>query len=318
MTQKPIQRKFDVVYTWVDPTEASYINAYRQLFKSSIRHPIKRRYCSLKYSLRSINKYGTCLGKIFIVVSHGQRPTWLNTKHPSIKIIDDDTIFENKQNLPCFNSNAIECQLHKIPGLSDQFLYFNDDTYLGNQLEYSDVIDANGLLQLHLRGDGNYSINHPVNCHQQALQNTRELVLSSLGNQFYDMPHVAAPLSRTSFAELWKNPDIADVLNRLVATPMVSGTDILPMELNLHLALYQGLGTIKQSISECFVELNAGDDGTAKLQRIMDTNPQYFCININVDIHHHDEVLEQCLTQFLENKYSQPAPWETHVRYMST
>uniref|UniRef100_A0A1I8IBY8 Stealth_CR2 domain-containing protein n=1 Tax=Macrostomum lignano TaxID=282301 RepID=A0A1I8IBY8_9PLAT len=39
-------------------------------------------------------------------------------------------IFPNKSHLPTFNAPAIESHLHRIPGLSDHFLYFNDDVFL--------------------------------------------------------------------------------------------------------------------------------------------------------------------------------------------
>lgn len=38
--------------------------------------------------------------------------------------------FIPKEFLPVFNSTAIEVHLHRIPGLSDNFVYFNDDMYL--------------------------------------------------------------------------------------------------------------------------------------------------------------------------------------------
>ncbi|MFR2063638.1 MAG: hypothetical protein ACLS36_08490 [Streptococcus sp.] len=34
------------------------------------------------------------------------------------------------KNLPTYNSAAIELNLHRIEGLSENYLYFNDDMYL--------------------------------------------------------------------------------------------------------------------------------------------------------------------------------------------
>ena len=48
-------------------------------------------------------------------------------------------IFDDKEDLPTFNSHAIELYLHKIPGLSNKFLYFNDDTLLANTLSKEDL-----------------------------------------------------------------------------------------------------------------------------------------------------------------------------------
>jgi len=41
------------------------------------------------------------------------------------------------ENLPTFNSNAIEVNLHKIPDLSDKFVYFNDDFFILRKTEPS-------------------------------------------------------------------------------------------------------------------------------------------------------------------------------------
>ena len=45
-----------------------------------------------------------------------------------------EEIFTNKSHLPTFSSPAIECHIHRIPGLSKKFIYFNDDVMLGNQV----------------------------------------------------------------------------------------------------------------------------------------------------------------------------------------
>ena len=44
-----------------------------------------------------------------------------------LQIIPHTAIFPNKSHLPVFSSPAIEAHLHRIPGLSPKFIYFNDD-----------------------------------------------------------------------------------------------------------------------------------------------------------------------------------------------
>ena len=48
------------------------------------------------------------------------------------------------QFLPVFNSSLIEIYLHKIPGIADQFVYFNDDFFIINHLPESRFF-SNGL-----------------------------------------------------------------------------------------------------------------------------------------------------------------------------
>ena len=47
-------------------------------------------------------------------------------------------IFRNLSHLPTFNAQAIECHLHRIPGLSKSFLYMNDDFFFGQKIELDD------------------------------------------------------------------------------------------------------------------------------------------------------------------------------------
>lgn len=51
-------------------------------------------------------------------------------------------IFENRSHLPTFSSPAIESNIYRIPGLSDKFLYFNDDVFLGEEVWPNDFYDA--------------------------------------------------------------------------------------------------------------------------------------------------------------------------------
>jgi len=46
-----------------------------------------------------------------------------------IKLINQDTLMP-PEDVPSFNSNAIEQYLYLIPGLTEQFLHFNDDYFL--------------------------------------------------------------------------------------------------------------------------------------------------------------------------------------------
>ena len=72
------------------------------------------------------------------LVANGQVPTWINLKHPKLTIVPHHVIFPNTSHLPTFSSPAIECHLHRIPGLSKKFLYLNDDTFFGAPVQLAD------------------------------------------------------------------------------------------------------------------------------------------------------------------------------------
>lgn len=95
----------------------------------------------LRYSLRSLDKYAPWIRHVYIV-TNGQIPHWLNLEHPRMSVVQHSDIFANpSQDLPTFSSPAIEANLHRIQGLSDKFLYMNDDVFLGKPVWPSDFYD---------------------------------------------------------------------------------------------------------------------------------------------------------------------------------
>ncbi len=122
------------------PTEAGALAAREEELKrlqaeqTEKQHTTKNRFRDnqeLRYSLRSIWRFAPWVRHVYIV-TNGQIPYWLNTGHPRISVISHSQIFPNSSHLPTFASPAIESHLHRIPGLADKFIYFNDDVMLGN------------------------------------------------------------------------------------------------------------------------------------------------------------------------------------------
>eukprot|EP00095_Tigriopus_kingsejongensis_P002042 maker-scaffold556_size137522-snap-gene-0.27 protein:Tk02042 transcript:maker-scaffold556_size137522-snap-gene-0.27-mRNA-1 annotation:"hypothetical protein LOTGIDRAFT_238796" len=90
-------------------------------------------YDQLRYSLRSVEKYAPWVRHVYIV-TNGQIPSWLNMDHPKVTVVTHQDIFPSKSSLPTFSSSAIETNLVNIPGLSERFLYLNDDVMLGKEV----------------------------------------------------------------------------------------------------------------------------------------------------------------------------------------
>lgn len=95
----------------------------------------------LKYALRSVNQFAPWFHHIF-VVTNNQRPKWL-IDHPKISVVDHKEIIP-KDLQPVFSSICIEMYLDRIPGLSEHFVYSNDDMMLNRPLMPSDFFDAQG------------------------------------------------------------------------------------------------------------------------------------------------------------------------------
>lgn len=95
----------------------------------------------LKYSIRSIIKHAPWIRTIYIFKDPPNNyPSWLNEYRVShkIKIIDRCPYFKNKEWCPSMNAAAIEGNIYKINGLSDNYLTIEDDTLLMNDIHYTD------------------------------------------------------------------------------------------------------------------------------------------------------------------------------------
>ncbi|MHA7227300.1 stealth family protein [Glutamicibacter soli] len=132
----------DAVYTWVDGDDPSWINSKRRReaelsgteYHEEANHEARfRSRDELKYSLRSLQMFAPWFRKIFIVTA-GQVPAWLDTSDPRIEIVDHKDIYPDGDYLPTFNSNSIISRLHHIPGLSEHYVYINDDVFFGRDL----------------------------------------------------------------------------------------------------------------------------------------------------------------------------------------
>ena len=82
----------------------------------------------MRYWFRGIEKFAPWVRKVFFVCGQ-EPPAWLDSSCPKLQIVRHEE-FIPEQFLPTFSSHPIELNMHRIPGLSEQFIYFNDDMFL--------------------------------------------------------------------------------------------------------------------------------------------------------------------------------------------
>ena len=148
-TENPESGVIDLVYLWVngnDPAWRAKKAAYTKKEYSDKGMNSEARYVDngeLKYSLRSAELYAPWLRKIFLVTD-SQIPEWLDTSNPKIEIVDHSVILPPEAR-PTFNSRIIEHHLHLIPGLSEHFLYANDDMFFNRPVNPADFFAPDGF-----------------------------------------------------------------------------------------------------------------------------------------------------------------------------
>ena len=185
----------DMVFTYVNGYDPEFIN----LKNKYISDENKKYYPDIRnkgideiiFSVNSVIKYIPWIRTIFIVTSLNQIPPIDKELIQSGKvvIIDDKTIIEHIY-LPTFNSDTIESYLHNIPGLSEIFLYNNDDMMHFDYVHRSDIYKIeNDKIVIKLINNDNYTIylNRIVSC--LSLRKNNPLNLLLINNHKYIKYH---------------------------------------------------------------------------------------------------------------------------------
>lgn len=124
--------QIDIVLTWVDGNNPEWKNRflqYSESVKEGDRRTIRfRDWELLPYWFRGIETFAPWVRKIHFVTS-GEKPEWLNVNHPKLNWVKHEDFIPHEY-LPTFNINAIETNFHRIKGLSEDFIFFNDDMFL--------------------------------------------------------------------------------------------------------------------------------------------------------------------------------------------
>lgn len=128
----------DFIITWVDMNDPKWQSKFSKYSgdknntKNGISEARFRDNGFLKYWFRGVEKFAPWVRKIHFVTD-GQKPEWLDGNNPKINLVHHED-FIPSQFLPTFNSVVIERYIHKIPGLAEHFVYFNDDFYIINNI----------------------------------------------------------------------------------------------------------------------------------------------------------------------------------------
>lgn len=121
----------DIVIPWVDSSDPAWVAEHDRYTADHNSDNSAARYRDwevFRYWFRAIEKNAPWVRYVHLV-TYGHLPAWLDTAHPKLRIVRHEDYIP-KQYLPTFSSHTIELNLHRIPDLAEQFLYFNDDVYL--------------------------------------------------------------------------------------------------------------------------------------------------------------------------------------------
>ena len=137
--------QIDFVVTWLDSNDPEWQKSLAQYSPNSKGHKENARFRStdfFMYWFRAVEKYAPWVHKVYLV-TNGKFPDWINKDCPKLELVKHAD-FISAEYLPTFNCRTIELHLHKIKGLSEHFVYFNDDMLLNAPVK-PDYYFRNGL-----------------------------------------------------------------------------------------------------------------------------------------------------------------------------
>lgn len=146
----------DAVIMWVDGDDDIFrrqnANYAGTVPKAKRKHEGVGRHRNsgeLIYCLRGIRANMPWINRVHIVTS-GQIPDGLDFNRADLNLVIHSDIFPDLSVLPTFNSFAIDSCVHRIPGLTPNFIRFSDDFLAINPVPPEDVLGADGQGQYYL------------------------------------------------------------------------------------------------------------------------------------------------------------------------
>lgn len=130
-----MKQKIDIVLAWVDGSDPVWREEKKERMKEQgmpvdvdDREERYRDWELMRYWFRGVEKFAPWVRKIHFV-TYGHLPGWLDKNNPKLHIVNHKDFIPEKY-LPTFSGHVIEWNFHRIEGLSENFLYFNDDMFL--------------------------------------------------------------------------------------------------------------------------------------------------------------------------------------------
>lgn len=202
----------DIVITYVNGLDPVWQADYSKYINVPVMEKRFRDWGTLKYLLRGIEVNIPFVRNVYLVVSHEtQVPEWVDKSQLKVVLHKDIIPVEY---FPTFNSTTIEMFLHKIPGLDNEFVYFNDDTYPVDKCVHEDFFQ-DGKIRL---GFSKHYLSFGM--YKKQCRNADNLARKALGqaatSSFVRPQHICTPMLREESEKAYASveQDILPILSR--------------------------------------------------------------------------------------------------------
>lgn len=309
--------EIDAVWTWVDGSDPGWQAKMAEHLPGaavSADGADASRFEShdeLRFSMRSVAMYAPWIRHHYLVTD-GHQPAWLSDV-PNVSVIDHRDIIDHRY-LPTFNSHAVENNLHHIAGLSEHFLYFNDDVFLGRASRPSDYFTPAGQPRAFRSptgipegpiGEGDFG-------YYAARKNNRGIIGDRWGRTvargYLHTPHA---LSRALLQRI--EDDFAEPWQRTTAARFRSDTDIAVVS-----SLHHDLGKISGevvggSLRSKHVQIGTPESLEWFRRLLAQRHLDVFCLNETRHATLPSDVISSSLHAFMNAYFPVAAAWERSV-----
>ena len=290
----------DAVITWVDGNDPLHqkkmakilsLEENKRLYVGSSKY---KQIGEIYFCVLSIIKFAPFVRNIFIV-SDSQVPEFVKKKNLNdhrVKVVDHKEIFKGLSDFtPTFNPRCIEALLHRIPGLSERFIYFNDDMFLIQKTKKEDWFEDGDTPVLRGKWSQSYnklwykkaaSLLFPFWKKRPSYNLAQSLSANMAGynNKYYKSFHSGRPLLRSVFEEYFnKNPQ---TLHNQLKYRFRHQDQFMPYSLGWHLMIKKG-GTALESTLGLEEITNIKKLSIGKFKNLLNQavqNPKIFSLNI--------------------------------------
>ena len=276
----------DAVITWVDGSDSAHqlkLQSYLDSYATKPESSASTRFADngeIEFSVRSLIRFAPWVDKIYIVtdkqIPHFYRNITDQSLLEKVIIVDHQVLFSGYADaLPVFNSLSIEALLWNIPGLSDDFIYLNDDMMLIRPVPASAFrIDNDYILKGKLRPIKRRKLfsqlkklwSHPNNKrvgYRQIQEKCAELIDSN--GYFLDLPHCPHILNRSTMKNFFA--ENVSLLEVTLGHKFRHSDQIWAVSLFCHLVLLNKVARIDNRFKT--VNIKANSYSLKKVQRIL-------------------------------------------------
>jgi hypothetical protein len=290
-----LNKNIDVVIAWVDGADVNHVKK-RQAFSNKPIDLGSVRYSDngeIYYCIASLLKYAKFFNKIYLVTDK-QVPKYLKNffdegicEKNKIHVVDHEEIFSGyEHHLPTFNSLSIESMLWRIPGLSDNYVYMNDDFFINQGLDPEYLFDNDMPV---LRGCYSSMFKFQLNSFFSLLlgQKIRRSSgftysqmcganVAGMAMRYFRFDHQPHPINKKTQADFFENNPL--VLDGQIKYRFRSSGQFNPISLVNHLMIQRREASLKPSADIAYFKPKMGSLFDFEIKKLAYQDVKFGCL----------------------------------------